>query len=104
MSNADSSSRPSSPTIVIVAGSSPSRTSSRARNGPLRSVRSPRTSSLPVMTSALRRREDAARGDDEHLRLAAGIGHAPAVHDDAQVAGRAGVDAQQLERDEYRRR
>ena len=67
----------SSPTIVIDAGSSPSRTSSRARNGPLRSVRSPRTSSLPVMTRALRRRKDAARGDDERLRLAAGIRDAP---------------------------
>ena len=43
-----------SPTIVIRAGSSPSESSGCARNGPLRSVRSPRTSSLPVTTMAAR--------------------------------------------------
>ncbi len=46
-----SSSSGRSPTIAIRAGSSPSESSSRARNGPFRSVRSPRTSSLPVTTT-----------------------------------------------------
>ena len=45
-----------SPTITIRAGSRPSRTASAARNGPLRSWRSPRTSSVPVTTMAARGR------------------------------------------------
>ena len=45
-----------SPTIEIRAGSRPSEEPSRARNGPFRSVRSPRTSSLPVTTIAARGR------------------------------------------------
>ena len=49
--SAASSSAGSSPTIEIRAGSRPSRSSSAARNGPFRSRRSPRTSSLPVTTT-----------------------------------------------------
>ena len=48
--SAASSSSGESPTIAIRAGSRPRRSASRARNGPFRSVRSPRTSSLPVTT------------------------------------------------------
>ena len=44
--------RGTSPTIRSSAGSIPSASSERARNGPLRSVRSPRTSSEPVTTIA----------------------------------------------------
>ena len=51
-----SSSSGSSPTIEIRAGSTPSTSSWPARNGPFRSVRSPRTSSLPVTTIAARGR------------------------------------------------
>ena len=54
--SAVSSSPGSSPTISIRAGSSPSASSERARNGPFRSVRSPRTSSLPVTTITARGR------------------------------------------------
>ena len=54
--SAAASSSGRSPTIRIRAGSSPSSCSSRARNGPLRSLRSPRTSSLPVTTTAARGR------------------------------------------------
>ena len=43
-----------SPTIRSSAGSNPSASSERARNGPFRSVRSPRTSSDPVTTIAAR--------------------------------------------------
>ena len=49
---------------VIRAGSTPSDSTSRARNGPFGSVRSPRTSSLPVTTTSARgrvRRAAAAR-------------------------------------------
>ena len=45
--SAASSSSGRSPTIVILAGSRPSNSACAARNGPFRSVRSPRTSSLP---------------------------------------------------------
>ena len=51
-----------SPTMVIRSGSSPRRSASDARNGPLRSVRSPRTSSLPVTTTAARGRAFVKRG------------------------------------------
>ena len=54
--SAASSSSGRSPTIVIRAGSSPSDSTWAARNGPFRSVRSPRTSSLPVTTIAARGR------------------------------------------------
>ena len=54
--NACSRSSTRSPTIAIRAGSSPRRTTSAARNGPLRSCRSPRTSSEPVTTIAARGR------------------------------------------------
>ena len=50
--NALSRSSTRSPTIAIRTGSRPSRTASAARNGPLRSWRSPRTSSEPVTTIA----------------------------------------------------
>ena len=59
--SAASSSPGASPTIAIRAGSSPSASSSRARNGPFRSVRSPRTSSLPVTTIAARGRLNGPR-------------------------------------------
>src|SRR5215207_6946765 len=69
----------------IRAGSSPSASSERARKGPFRSVRSPRTSSLPVTTITARGRaaawfnlapgstrvggEDLLRGHEDALRL-----------------------------------
>ena len=64
-----------SPTIAIRAGSSPRRSASRARNGPFRSVRSPRTSSLPVTTMRARGRLKRPRATvrrrrDEHLQVA----------------------------------
>jgi len=46
--------RARSPTIEIRAGSTPRRRSSEARKGPFKSVRSPRTSSLPVTTMKAR--------------------------------------------------
>ena len=77
--SAASSSSGRSPTIVILAGSRPSPSACAARNGPFRSVRSPRTSSLPVTTIAARGRaprlgagpggDDVARGDDQATRL-----------------------------------
>ena len=53
---AASSSAGSSPTTWIRVGSTPSASRERARNGPFRSVRSPRTSSLPVTTMTARGR------------------------------------------------
>src|SRR5262249_21947624 len=50
----DSSSTGESPTMRTCTGSMPSASSERARKGPLRSVRSPRTSSEPVTTMAAR--------------------------------------------------
>ena len=52
-----------SPTIRTCAGSTPSESSDRARNGPLRSVRSPRTSSEP--------------GDDDRAARRNGSGRVP---------------------------
>ena len=78
--SAASSSSGRSPTIVIRAGSRPSASAWAARNGPFRSVRSPRTSSLPVTTIAARGRarsgarpgrDDVAGGDDQAARLRA---------------------------------
>ena len=54
--SAASSSPGSSPTISIRAGSSPRASRERARKGPFRSGRSPRTSSLPVTTITARGR------------------------------------------------
>ncbi len=48
------SSSGASPTTVIRVGSIPSEKSARAKNGPFASVRSPRTSSDPVTTTAAR--------------------------------------------------
>ena len=47
-----------SPTIATCATSNPSRTSSRATNGPLRSAIAPVSSSLPVTTTAARGRSE----------------------------------------------
>ena len=47
-----------SPTIVTCATSNPSRPSSRATNGPLRSAIAPESSSLPVTTTAARGRSE----------------------------------------------
>src|SRR5581483_4732537 len=58
-----------SPTIVIRAGSSPSDSTWSARNGPFRSVRSPRTSSLPVTTIATRGRLDGTSLDTGYVSL-----------------------------------
>jgi len=52
--SAAASSSGRSPTTTTRSGSSPSRVSSCARNGPFRSRRSPRTSSLPVTTTTAR--------------------------------------------------
>ena len=70
--SAASSSAGSSPTIAIRAGSRPSRSASRARNGPLRSVRSPRTSSLPVTTMTARGRLNRRRVPSSPERRRAG--------------------------------
>ena len=92
-----------SPTIEIRAGSRPSERSSRARNGPFRSVRSPRTSSLPVTTIAARgplgaracvSAGEAGRAVRRHGRASAETRcprpgrHAPAVQVHAHVRGR----------------
>ncbi len=58
-----SSSSGESPTIVIRAGSRPFFSASAARNGPFRSVRSPRTSSLPVTTTSARGRSLTREGE-----------------------------------------
>ena len=82
----------SSPTIVIRAGSMPSRSSDAARNGPFRSFRSPRTSSEPDATIAargrLRCRPPTGRRDDDHLRLRARHMHELAADRDAEVLRR----------------
>ena len=73
-SRAPSSSSGESPTIRTRAGSSPSFSASRAIDGQLRSVRSPRTSSLPVTTTTARGRltrrartgDALLRGHDDH--------------------------------------
>src|SRR5262249_12000040 len=101
--SAASSSSGRSPTIVIRAGSSPSDSASPARNGPFRSVRSPRTSSLPVTTIAARGRREAGLGagpsgddvagrDDQAPRLRAADDDAAAVQLHGHVLGRAQVD------------
>ena len=104
-----SSSSGSSPTTSIREGARPIRVSSRARNAPLASALSPRTSSLPVRTTTARgiglarRREgtDALRGGDDDDRRARGeVLEAAAVELRVQVPGRAELEPQPLVLDE----
>ena len=97
--SAASSSSARSPTIAIRAGSKPSASACAARNGPFRSVRSPRTSSLPVTTMTARGRLKRASGrrapdfDDGDVARAEPRPQPPglAVHDQAEVLGGRGA-------------